>query len=169
MWSYCGKRVGFGDTSPRNGADGRPNAMLAKSNRRQARVWIAKCDAYWEWTTVQTRKATSLHPRCLHRVTDRRASCFWIYKSNACSDWLTPRQDVFGCPNPMLAKSDRHKSKPSAVVMTKAVLAKSKRQLCKHQFVCEKTHSASHLRATSQSPFFSFPGGRFLRLLRRDM
>ncbi|MBQ8545933.1 MAG: hypothetical protein IJ437_03205 [Clostridia bacterium] len=35
------------------------------------------------------------------------------------------RQDGFGYPNPMLAKSERHKSKPSAVVMTKAVLAQS--------------------------------------------
>ena len=59
--------------------------------------------------------------------------------------------------NPMLAKSDRHKNKPSAVVMTKAVLAKdngrikgkldlmtkpmlakSIRQLCKHQIFVRK-------------------------------
>ena len=44
--------------------------------------------------------------QCLLRVTDTRAKGFVI-------------------TNPMLAKSERHKSKPSAVVMTKAVLAQS--------------------------------------------
>ena len=42
--------------------------------------------------------------QCLLRVVDTYARGFVITK-------------------PMLAKSDRHKSKPSAVVMTKAVLA----------------------------------------------
>ena len=40
-------------------------------------------------------------------------------------------------------------TRASGFVMTKPVLAKSERQLRKHPFVCEKTHSASHLRAAS--------------------
>jgi hypothetical protein len=41
----------------------------------------------------------------------------------------------FVITNPMLAKSERHKSKPSAVVMTKAVLAESERRSASISFL----------------------------------
>ena len=41
---------------------------------------------------------------------------------------MDTRAKGFVITKPMLAKSDGHKSKPSAIVMTKAVLAKTDRQ-----------------------------------------
>ena len=66
------------------------------------RGWASKRDACQEYSTAS--ESVDSQMRCLHRVIDTRAKGFVITK-------------------PMIAKSDRHKSKPSAVVMTKAVLA----------------------------------------------
>ena len=85
---------------------GYPNPMLAKTDRHRGKSGLGVQNQYLLRVADTQRAHLDRQKQCLLRVTDTHAKGFVI-------------------TNPMLAKSERHKSKPSAVVMTKAVLAQS--------------------------------------------
>ena len=85
---------------------GYPNPMLAKTDRHRGKSGLGVQNQCLLRVADTQRAHLDRQKQCLLRVTDTHAKGFVI-------------------TNPMLAKSERHKSKPSAVVMTKAVLAQS--------------------------------------------